>query len=282
MKSAPRRLRERLDTGELLLAPFVYDALQARLAESEGFDAVYMTGFGTAAARGYPDVGLLTLTEMVQNARSIAGAVEVPVICDADTGYGNAINVVRTVHEYEAAGAAAIHIEDQVWPKRCGFLRGKEVIPLDEMLPKVRAACDRRRDPDFVIIARTDALEPLGWQEAERRARAFHDAGADLVFVDGIRTIADLDHYAESLGDLPRLYNGDLVSVPEVAERGFRVMIHIGTLGAAYWSMRQAMRELRQTGKLESFGDPQAFGDMVRLLGVEEALELGKKYESSS
>ncbi len=279
MADAARRLRERLGAPEMLVAPFLYDALQAKLAQAAGFEAVYMTGFGTAAARGYPDLGMLTLSEMVSNARSIARAVEIPAICDADTGYGNALNVTRTVREYEDAGAAAIHIEDQVWPKRCGFLEGKEVIALEDMVPKLRAACDARRDPDFVIIARTDALQPHGWDEAERRARAYFEAGADLVFVDGIRTLDDLDTYAERLADLPRLYNGQLVPVDEVAERGFRLMIHIGTLGAAFRAVRDALAELRRSGEIREGQDPRVFADMIELLGVSEALALAAKYE---
>src|SRR5246127_3561390 len=152
MNPAAKDLRTKLNGSSMVLAPFVYDALQAKIAEDLGFEAVYMTGFGTAAARGFPDLGLLTMTEMVQNVRAIAHAVEVPVICDADTGYGNPLNVWRTVREYEEAGAAALHIEDQIWPKKCGFLSGKQVIPMAEMGPKVRAACDARRDPAFVII----------------------------------------------------------------------------------------------------------------------------------
>ena len=143
---AAARLRELLGSGETILAPGAFDPLAARCVEEAGFDAVYMTGFGTAAARGFPDLGLLTMSEMVQNVRALAHAVAVPVICDADTGYGNPINVWRTVREYEEAGAAALHIEDQVWPKKCGFLAGKQVIPLEEMVPKVRAACDARRE----------------------------------------------------------------------------------------------------------------------------------------
>src|SRR5271169_985504 len=169
MNEPRSRLREMLAGPEMIVAPFVFDCLQAKLAATAGFDAVYMTGFGTAAARGYPDLGLLTMTEMVQNVRVIANAVNVPVICDADTGYGNPVNVWRTVREYEAAGAAALHIEDQVFPKRCGFLTGKQVIPIDQMVPKVRAACDARRDPHFVIIARTDALAVNGWDDVARR-----------------------------------------------------------------------------------------------------------------
>src|SRR5271169_4399569 len=139
------RLREMLAEPAMIVAPFVFDCMQAKLAAHAGFDAVYMTGFGTAAARGFPDLGLLTMTEMVANARAISHAVTVPVICDADTGYGNPLNVWRTVREYEDAGAAALHIEDQVFPKRCGFLAGKQVIPLENMTAKLRAAIDARR-----------------------------------------------------------------------------------------------------------------------------------------
>src|ERR1700745_80624 len=196
MHETTGRLRELLNSAKMLVAPFVYDCLQAKIAERTGFKAVYMTGFGTAAARGFPDLGLLTMAEMVENVRAIARAVKVPVICDADTGYGNPINVLRTVREYEDAGAAALHIEDQVWPKKCGFLAGKQVIPLVEMVPKVRAACDARRDPNFVIIARTDALAVNGWDDVVRRCNAYRQAGADLVFVDGIRTADDLRNYA--------------------------------------------------------------------------------------
>src|ERR1700724_1671454 len=141
-RRATARLRDLIAAPAMVVAPFVYDCLQARIAERTGFDAVYMTGFGTAAARGFPDLGLLTMSEMAQNVRAIAHAVAVPVICDADTGYGNPLNVWRTVREYEDAGAAALHIEDQVFPKRCGFLAGKQVIPQAEMATKVRAACE--------------------------------------------------------------------------------------------------------------------------------------------
>lgn len=277
--SPRRRLRDALESGRFLLAPFVYDALQARLAEDAGFDAVYMTGFGTAAARGLPDLGLLTLTEMSENVRTLARSVAVPVICDADTGYGNALNAARTVREYEDAGAAALHLEDQAWPKRCGFLAGKQVIPLAQMLPKLRAALDARRDPDLVLIARTDALQPEGWDEAERRARAFVEAGADLVFVDGIRSLQELDTYAERLADLPRLYNGQLLPPAEIEARGFRVMIHTATLAVAFEAMRRALRELRETGRVPGAEDPRTFADLLGVLGVAEALEQGRRYE---
>src|SRR6516165_9252418 len=208
MVETTQQLRKLLDGPGMLVAPFVYDCLQAKIAERIGFQAVYMTGFGTAAARGFPDLGLLTMSEMVENVRTIARSVQIPLICDADTGYGNPINVWRTVREYERAGAAALHIEDQVWPKRCGFLTGKQVIAMEEMVAKVRAACDARRDPNLVIIARSDALQPHGWDETERRARAYRAAGADLIFLDGIKSRDELETYAKRLGDLPLLYNG--------------------------------------------------------------------------
>ena len=276
----PRRaLRDALRRPGMIVAPFVYDGLQAKLAEAAGFAAAYMTGFGTAAARGLPDLGLLGLGEMVENVRTLARCVDIPIVCDADTGYGSALNVMRTVGEYERAGAAALHLEDQVWPKRCGFLAGKQVIPLEEMVSKLRAACTARSDPDLVIIARTDALEPEGWDAAERRARAYRDTGVDLVFVDGIRTLGDLDAYAERLGDLPRLYNGQLLPVGEVEKRGFKLMIHTGTLAISYRAVRDAMAELRERGEIRGADDPQAFGELLELLGVREALDGARETE---
>ena len=272
------RLRAALNQPGLVVAPFVYDGLQARIAQQCGFGAAYMTGFGTAASRGMPDLGLLTMSEMVANAHRICGAVEIPVICDADTGYGNPLNVIRTVEEFENAGAASIHIEDQVWPKRCGFLEGKQVIPLDEMVQKVRAACDGRRDPSFVIIARTDALQAEGWGGAEERARAYFEAGADLIFVDGIRKIDDLDEYAHRLSDLPRLYNGQLRPTGEIESRGFKIMIHTGTLAVAYLALRDAMKELRDQGRIEAAEDPSLFAELVTLLGVPEAMARSSRY----
>ena len=238
MTSDPRRiaLRARLDEG-FVLAPGVYDPLLVHLVEETGFDAAYMTGFGTAAAYGYPDTGLVTQTEMAANVRAICTATNLPVIADADTGYGNVLNVRRTVRTWEAAGAAALHLEDQVFPKKCGFMRGKQVIAVDEAVAKVRAAAEARTDPAFVLIARTDTLAVNGWDDVVRRVHAFRDAGADLVFVDGIRNRGDLDEYAARVvgAGLPCLYNGALVGPAEVRDMGFRVQILAGyLLGVAY------------------------------------------------
>src|SRR6267378_5738356 len=184
---AAARLRALLESGETIVAPGAFDPLAARLVEEAGFPAVYMTGFGTSAALlGRPDVGLLTMTEMAGSAGRIADCVDIPVIADADTGYGNPLNVIRTVGAYEAAGVAGIHIEDQGAPKKCGHMEGKQVIAADEMAQKVRAAVEARTSPDFVIIARTDARAVEGLEHALDRARQYRQAGADALFIEAV------------------------------------------------------------------------------------------------
>jgi len=184
----PKSLRDLLAAPGLIVAPGAYDAIGARLIEQAGFDAVYMTGAGTSMARGYPDFGLLTQTEMADNAGVMARSVAVPVIADADTGYGNELNITRTVREYEARGVAAIHLEDQVSPKRCGHLDGKEVVSRGEFVSKIRAAVEARRSREFLVIARTDARAVLGLDEAIDRANAALEAGADIAFVEATQT----------------------------------------------------------------------------------------------
>ena len=197
----PTRLRALLAAQDIVLAPGVYDGITARLVELAGFPAAYMTGAGTSLSRGYPDLGLLTMTEMVGNAAVITRTIDLPLIADADTGYGNELNATRTVQEYERAGVAGIHIEDQVSPKRCGHLAGKEVVALDEYVAKIRAASAARRDPDFVLIARTDSRAMLGLDEAVRRANAALAAGADIAFVEAIPDL-------EELAAVPRRVDG--------------------------------------------------------------------------
>jgi 2,3-dimethylmalate lyase len=279
MHQARAELRRLLNGSEMVLAPFVYDGLQAKLAQRAGFKAIYMTGFGTAAARGFPDLGLLTMSEMVNNVRTLSRAVSIPVICDADTGYGEPINVLRTVHEYEDAGASALHIEDQVWPKRCGFLEGKQVIPIENTLAKIRAALDARRDPNLVIIGRTDALAPMGWEEVVRRARAYREAGVDLIFVDGIKTLDDFRKCASLLSGLPLVYNGQLLPPTEVARFGFKLMIHTATLFAFYQRTRDAIGELARTGAIAGAPSIEVLPEITKTLGADEILEFGRKHE---
>ena len=273
------RLRELLAADGLIVAPFIMNALHARIAESVGFDAVYMTGAGTSAEKGFPDVGMLTMTEMVTNAKYIANAVDIPVICDADTGYGNALTTQRTVREYEAAGVAGIHIEDQVFPKKCGFFEGKQVVPMEEHVQKIRAALDARRDPDFVIIARCDAYAVTGWEDTVRRCKSYREAGADLVFVDGIKSVEDLEIYARDLPDMPRMYNGDLANTRDVDAMGYKLMICGSTIWLIYKQLKASFEELKETGRV----DPERFGtrwDVADLLGLDEVYELERKYSA--
>ncbi len=272
-----RKLREILSQGRLLVAPFCYDAFTAKIAESVGFPIVYVSGFGTAMSRGYPDVGVMTLTEMVENARYVAAAVGVPVVADADTGYGNPINVARTVGDYEQAGVAGMHLEDQVFPKKCGYFAGKQVISQEEHVAKIRAALDARTDPDFLIIARCDALAVKGWQDTIRRCRAYHEAGADMVFVDGIKTAEDVYTYARELADLPRFYNGDLLAVAEVEKLGFRIMIHRASLFAVFKAVREVMQELKEKGSVDR-SHTATREEVAELLGLSGVYEMEERY----
>ena len=284
--AARPRLRELLARPEPLVAPGAYDALSARLVEQAGFDVVYMTGFGTTASlAGRPDVGLLTGTEMVDNARRIAAAVDVPVIADADTGYGNAINVVRTVQAYEQAGVAGIHLEDQVMPKKCGHMSGKAVIPADEMAGKIRAAVAARRDPDFLLFARTDAAAVEGLSAAIDRARAYADAGADVLFVEAPTSEDDIARVAEELrGVAPLVFNwaegGRTPPIPlaRIAELGFAlVLFPIGTLLAATAGIRRLLASLRDDG-VPAVDDLPTFDGFTDLIGLPEIRELEARF----
>ncbi len=275
--NGPARMRELLASDQMIVAPFIMNALHAKIAESVGFDAVYMTGAGTSAERGFPDVGFLTMTEMVANAKYIANAVNIPVICDADTGYGNPLNVQRTVREYESAGVSAIHLEDQQFPKKCGFFDGKQVIPVEEHVQKIRAALDARVNPDFAIIARCDAYAVTGWEDTVRRCREYIDAGADMVFVDGIKSEDDLKIYARDLAAVPRMYNGDLMNTKDVAAMGYKLMICGSTIWLVYQQLLESFQELKTEGKV----DPRRYGtrwDVAGLLGLDEIYELERKY----
>ena len=191
-QSRSARLRAMLQGGELTIAPGAYDAITARVIDQAGFPAVYMTGAGTAATLGFPDFGLITMTEMVDNAARIVRSINVPLIADADTGYGNELNVVRTVQEHIRAGTSAIHIEDQVSPKKCGHLDDKQIVPLEDWIAKIRAAVAAKSDPDFLVIARTDSRAMAGFDEAVARSRAALAAGADMVFLEAPQTMEEV------------------------------------------------------------------------------------------
>ncbi len=282
--SSARHLRELLAGDELIIAPGVYDGISAALVGKLGFSAAYMTGAGVSASGwGMPDVGLLTLTEMVERARTLAGLLDIPLIADADTGYGSPINIVRTVREYERAGVAAIQFEDQVFPKRCGHLAGKEVIGAERFLVSLQAALDARRDPDTVIVARTDARAPLGIDEAISRARRYAQLGADLIFLEAPQSVEEIERIAAEV-PAPLLLNvvpGGLTPELEparLAELGFRVAIYPGAvLAAATTAAIGALTTLANTVAPSRTVDPQGFFD---LFGLSEWNELGHRYRA--
>jgi 2-methylisocitrate lyase-like PEP mutase family enzyme len=231
-------------------------------------------------------VGLLTLTEMADNARRIAQAVEIPVIADADTGYGNPINVIRTVREYEAAGIAAVHIEDQVMPKKCGHMEGKQLIGADEMVAKVKAAVAARRSPGFLIIARTDARAPEGLDAAIGRARAYRDAGADVLFIEAPQSVEEIETIGGSFNDVPLLFNyaeggkTPPVTHEQLRRLGFSIVIFpISTLLTATAAMRAALAQIKADGTpIELLGEMLPFNDFLDFIGLPEIRELEKRF----
>jgi 2-methylisocitrate lyase-like PEP mutase family enzyme len=255
----------------------VFDGLSARIVEAAGFDAVYASGGAISRASGYPDLGLLTMPEILGRLGEIVRAAAIPVIADADTGYGNALNVYRTVREFEQAGAAALHLEDQVTPKRCGHYAGVEIIPADEMVQKLRAAVDARTDPDLVIIARTDARQAEGFEEAVRRANLYTDAGADVAFVEAPQSLEELEELPRRVRAplLVNMFSGGktpTVAAQELERLGYRIMIVPSELQrAAIYAMRETARVLHDEGattalaaRIAGFGERD---DLVDLAG---------------
>jgi 2-methylisocitrate lyase-like PEP mutase family enzyme len=284
------RLRELLDAGGTILAPGAFDPLAARLVEEAGFPAVYMTGFGTSAALlGRPDVGLLTMTEMVGNAGRIADCVDIPVIADADTGYGNPLNVIRTISAYETAGVAAVHIEDQVAPKKCGHMEGKLVIPVEEMAQKIRAAADAKTQPEFMIIARTDARAVEGLEAALDRARLYRAAGADALFIEALTSEQEAAEAARAFPDVPLLFNWaeggktPPLSLDRLRELGYRMVIFpISTLLAATDAMRRILREIAQAGTpAAALPELPSFGEFCDFIGLPDVRAAEQRYAAA-
>jgi len=285
--TAPARLRALLAAGSPVLAPGAYDALSARLIEQAGFDCAYMTGFGTTASLlGRPDVGLLGGAEMAGNVRRLVQAIDVPLVADADTGYGNAINVVRTVQDYEQAGVAGLHLEDQVLPKRCGHMDGKQVVPVEDMVGKLQAAVAARRDPDLVLIARTDARAMEGLDAALARARAYREAGADLLFVEALQSEEEIEIVARELAGEQLVFNwaegGKTPPLPyeRIAELGFAlVLMPITTLLSATRAMQTALAELRRAGTpLPVLDGLPAFDEFLEIIGLPEVRSLETRF----
>jgi methylisocitrate lyase len=252
--SPGRRLRDAW-TAEPVLLPGVFNALVARMAERLGFRAVYLSGAALSASTALPDVGLLTLTEFVEAARTIAAATPLPLLCDADTGFGEALNVERTVRLFEDARVAGIHLEDQQLPKRCGHLSGKQLVEPEVMAAKVRAAAAARRDPDFVIMARTDARGVTGFDDAVRRARLYVEAGADAIFPEALETADEFARFAAALAPVPLLANmtefgrSPSLEFSELAACGYRLVLYpVTTLRAALHAVRATLQDLLAKG----------------------------------
>ncbi|MEW6605053.1 MAG: isocitrate lyase/PEP mutase family protein [Thermoproteota archaeon] len=280
-------LRERIeDKNKIIVLPGVFDALSARIAEQVGFDAMFQTGYGSSAALlGMPDFGFLNSGETVDNARRIIRAVNVPVLVDADTGYGNPLNVWRLVQDLESLGAAGIFLEDQVWPKRCGHMVGKDVIPKDDYLPKLKAAVEARKSKDFVIVARTDARAPLGLEEAIERGKAYKKAGADVIFVEAPRSIEELKKVADEIA-APLVANmiegGITPTMPtqELLKLGYRIAVFpLSALYSATYAMREVLTELKKTGETKQTRKMMVtFKDFNQFVDLNKYMSLEKRY----
>ncbi len=287
MSNPAEKLRELIARRKMVVTPGCYDALSARMIEQAGFDAAYMTGFGTSASvLGMPDAGLISFTEMLNHATNIANAISIPLIADGDTGYGNALNTFRTVKAYARAGIAGIHIEDQVFPKKCGHVSGKKIIPLEEMAGKIRAAADARTEQDIVVIARTDARAVAGPEEAMRRAKAFVEAGADMIFYEAPESLAEITAVAENV-DAPLLINMALggktpfMPISKLEELGFRIAIYpIFLMKSSIEAMHVALERLKNDPDTDPTQGQYSFEDIKRLLGFPEYYEMEEKYSS--
>lgn len=286
MEKTTTVLRRLLAGSEPIRAPGVVDCIGARIVAKEGFEAIYMTGAGTTASRlGWPDVGLLTMTEMADNAQRIAEASGLPLVADADTGYGGPLNVQRTIRSYERAGVSALHIEDQQWPKRCGHLDGKTLIALEDMVSHIKAACDARRDQDFVVIARTDAIAVEGFEAALERAQRYEEAGADVIFVEAPRDMAQLSEIPKRLKK-PALFNmaasgkTPFLSVEEIKALGFKLILYPNFMMlAAIPAMHKVLQEIKAKGSIKDLvGEVASFQEFFNLLGMEEVKLLEEKY----
>lgn len=280
------RLRQLIRDKAGLVVPGAYDALSAKLIERAGFPAVYMTGYGTSASRlGLPDLGFAGLAEMADHARNLAAAVRVPLIADADTGYGNALSVRRTVTMYESAGVAALHIEDQVAPKRCGHLSGHQVISRGEFAGKIRAAVEARTDPDLLIIARTDAISAVDFDEALRRGETAAKAGADVLFIEAPRSEEQVERIARAF-ETPLLYNyapgGRSPLLPFTRLRDLRfaiILLPVDTLLVGARAIAEFLREVKKGDDVLRLTDRYLpFQDFNDLIGVTAHMELAERY----
>ncbi len=278
-KTKRQILKEKMKE-KTVYAPFVYDGMTAILAQRAGNEAVYLTGFGTAASYGLADVGLITLTEISERVRIIDRSCDLPVIADADTGYGNYTNVMRTVQEYEHAGVAALHLEDQRWPKRCGYMANKQLIDKKEAANKIKAAVDARVDSDLIIIARTDALAVNGWQDVEERLGAYAEAGADMVFVDGIKTLKDVEEYQKRLSGYSCVFN-NVPNLPmeRCREYGsFPLVLNSGAMSLGWMIYEKEAERFAKTGNVQEMDMNDYFNHLLGVMNVQQYFDIDQKY----
>jgi 2,3-dimethylmalate lyase len=286
-KKPSASLREQLeDKNKIIVLPGVFDALSAKIAEHVGFEAMFQTGYGSAASLlGMPDFGLLNSGETVDNAMRIIRAVNVPVLVDADTGYGNPLNVWRLVRDLESLGAAGIFLEDQVWPKRCGHMAGKDVIAKEEYMPKLKAALEARHSKDFIIVARTDARAPIGLEEAIERGKAYRKAGADVIFVEAPRSVEELKRVANEI-DAPLVANmiedgvTPNLSATELVKIGYRIAVFpLSAIYSATFAMRQVLTELKNSGTTKQSRNLMVtFKDFNQFMDLDHFRDLEKRY----
>ena len=283
-----QQLRKLLNLPGIISAPGAYDCLTAKIIEQAGFPAIYMTGAGTSVARfGYPDLAITTETEMVSSARAIVASTDIPVIADADTGYGGILNIQRTIRDYEQAGVAGIHIEDQEFPKRCGHLNGKQVIESHEMVPRIKAALDARTDPDFVVIVRTDALAVTGWEDTIERCYQYIDAGADGLFVEAIRSREEAEAIV-SLFQVPIMYNfvetgkSPLINKDDLESMGFKIVIYpVSALLSVTNVVANVMSELKKYGTTSHMIENMvSVTEAFDLVGLSDMLNTSEIYKS--
>lgn len=281
------RLRELLSRPGILLAPGCYDGMSARLIERAGFDLAYMTGFGSAASvLGMPDTGLMCFTEMAHHAANLSAAISIPMVADADTGYGNAVNTYRTVKAYAQSGLAGVQIEDQVTPKKCGHTKGKEVIPLAEMIGKIRAACDARAEKDIVLVTRTDARAVNGFDDALERCLAFEAAGADVVFFEAPESVEEMETVARSI-KAPTLINvvqdgkTPCLHADALEEMGFKIAIYPSMLfRIAAWAMRDELARFKRDKGYAADDDRMRFTEIQDIVGFPWYYEMEEKYRA--
>lgn len=279
------RFKRLLKGKKLLVAPGAFDGLSARLIERSGFPLIYVTGGGIARSMGYPDMGLLTMSEVVMRVKNIVDVTELPVLADADTGYGNALNVMRTVREFEAVGVAGIHIEDQITPKKCGHYEGKSLVSEEEMIKKIEAAREARTDPDFVIIARTDARAVEGLEKAIQRGKRYAGAGADMIFVEAPQSVEEIKKIADSISTplLINMFKGGktpLVPMNKLEAMGYRVAIVPSPLQlAAIHAMKELLQVLKREGTMEPFSERMAsFKERDEIVDLPKYQGFEKKY----